>query len=90
MFTFEGICLQEHSSDCLLYRIKCKAKQTKELVKFQSVLCEGNNRGLKITVTKIYRLIVIVYSNECKEVKQPKGLLVFTSSCEQCHTELRE
>ena len=85
------IYLQEHSSDCLSCHLKGKIEQVMEPAKIQSVLCEDallekNNRGLKISMSKI--CLRFVYAKECKEKQEAKQLMLFTLSCEWRHTEL--
>ena len=55
---------------------------------WRRVAYEENNWGLKISVIRIDRVIVIVYVKEYKTVYETKQLLLFTSSCEQWNTEL--
>ena len=48
MYEVMSICLQKHSSDCLLYHLKDKPKQATELV----ILIEGFNEQLRTYVTR--------------------------------------
>ena len=48
-----------------LFTLRCKKQDN--AVKNQSVFCEENNRGLKISVINIRQTIVIVYAIKYKE-----------------------